>query len=90
MNKTMKKTMNKNIEDSKKAILLWRAKEFTNENLNQITKYDYDCIFKNFVLFSILKKNRELKPYRIQYKEITGKPWENATIQDIFKAELVW
>ena len=40
MNKPMKKTMNKNIEDSKKAILLWRAKEFTNENLNQITKYD--------------------------------------------------
>ena len=51
--------MNKNIEDSKKAILLWREKEFTNENLNQITKYDYDCIFKNFVLFSILRKNRD-------------------------------
>jgi hypothetical protein len=85
----MNKKMNKNIY-GKKAILLWREKEFTNENLNQITEKDYNCIFKHFVLFSILKKNRELKPYRIKYQEITGKSWEIATIQDIYNAELVW
>jgi len=83
--------MNKNVEyDGKKAILLWREKEFTNENLNQITEKDYNCIFKNFVLLSILKKNRKLKQYRIKYQENTGKSWKNATIQDIFNAELVW
>jgi hypothetical protein len=78
------------INSAKKAILLWRNIEITNNNANKIITKDYTCFLKNFIFFSILYKNRNLEKYRNKYVKKTGKPWQNATIQDIYNANLVW
>ena len=56
----------------------------------KITTKDYSCVFQNFIFFSILYKNRNLEEYREKYLKKTGQPWQNATIKEIYKAELVW
>ena len=78
------------ISSSKRAILLWRNLKINGENASKIKQKDYMCFFQNFIFFSILHKNRNLEEYRKQYVKKTGKPWEEATIQEIYKAELVW
>ena len=78
------------ISPGKKAVLLWRGVECSKENANKIKKKDYSCFFQKFIYFSILHKNRNLEDYRKKYTEKTGKLWETATIQDIYRAELVW
>jgi hypothetical protein len=78
--------------NNKKALLIWRDIEMNEENINNITCKDYQAPngFSNFVNFSILYKNRDLDEYRVKYLKKTGQPWQKATIQDIYKAELVW
>lgn len=78
------------IPANKKAVLLWRNISINKENANKIQKKDYNCFFQQFIFFSILHKNRNLEEYRIRYVQKTGKPWETATIQEIYRAELVW
>ena len=78
------------IVPGKKAILKWRNIDITNENANKIKKDEYNCLYQNFIFFSILYKNRNLEEYRKEYVRKTGKPWKSATIQDIYRAELVW
>ena len=79
-------------KNNKQALCLWRDIEMNEENMNNITFKDYQSPygFTNFVHFSILYKNRNLADYREKYFKKTGKPWQKATIQDIYKAELVW
>ena len=84
------KNMNNNVIPEKKAVLLWRNIEINSKNASKIQKKDYTCFFQNFIFFSILHKNRNLEKYRKQYEKKTGKSWEEATIQEIYKAELVW
>ena len=79
-----------NIPANKRAVLLWRNITLNNENANKVKKKDYMCFFQQFIFFSILHKNRNLEEYRKQYAKKTGKPWEEATIQEIYRAELVW
>ena len=87
MDKVDKVTFN-----NKKALLIWKNKEINESNLKNITHKEYKSPlgFINFVTMSILYKNRNLEKYRTQYVKKTGKRWENATIQDIYNAELVW
>ena len=79
-----------NILPGKKAVLVWRGLECSQENINKIKKKDYNCFFPKFIYFSILHKNRNLEDYRERYNKKTGKSWKTATVQDIYKAELVW
>jgi hypothetical protein len=74
----------------KKAILMWRKIEINNKNAKKIATKDYSCVFQNFIFFSILYKNRNLEKYHNKYVKKTGKRWQNATIQDIYNADLVW
>lgn len=79
-----------NILKQKKALLKWRNQEITNENLNNISKKEIECNFQPFVNFTILRKNINLDNYRIIFTNKTKKNWNIATINDIFKADLVW
>lgn len=79
-----------NILKQKKALLKWRNQEITNENLNNISKKEIECNFQPFVNFTILRKNINLDNYRIIFTNKTKKQWNIATINDIFKADLVW
>ena len=76
--------------DSVKAIMLWRKKPLTTKNITILKNNDIMCTYRSFIYFSILFKNRNLDIYRKAYTDKTGKPWENATIQEIHNAELVW
>lgn len=80
------------INNNKKALLIWKGFDINESNLKNITFNDYRSPsgFTNFVNMSILYKNRNLEEYRKQYEKKTGKSWKNATIQDIYNAELVW
>ena len=79
-----------NILKQKKALLKWRNQEITNENLNNISQKEIECLFQPFVNFTILRKNINLDNYRIIFTNKTKKHWNIATINDIFKADLVW
>ena len=86
-------SLNQNsMSKNKKALFLWRDIEMNEENMNKIAYKDYQSPygFASFVNFSILYKNRDLNEYREKYSNKTGKSWKTATIQDIYKAELVW
>ena len=74
----------------KKALLKWRNQEITNANLNNISKKEIHCTFQPFVNFTILRKNINLDNYRILFTQKTKKQWNIATINDIFKADLIW
>lgn len=79
-------TIEKNIE----ALLVWRKLPITQENILKINKKDYFCSYNAFAEFTILRKKINLEKYRQEYERITGESWEMATIQKIFKADLVW
>ena len=53
----------------------------------QLKEVNEDLSTKNSTL---RKENRDLEEYRTKYLKKTGQPWQKATIQDIYKAELVW
>lgn len=72
------------------ALLKWRKVSITNENIQKLKNCEYSCMYNPFVELSILKKNIDLNKYRQKYTDNTGKPWEQATIQQIFEAGIVW
>jgi len=74
----------------KKALLMWRCEKITDESLQKIKKYEFECLYNPFVKLTILKKNIDLDYYREKFTKKTKKEWKNATINEIFKANLVW
>ena len=78
------------MDDSTRAILIWRDLEFTNENIKNINKSDITCVFRAFPKFSIIRLRSQIENYRNEYTRKTKKDWRIATINDIFKADLVW
>jgi hypothetical protein len=74
----------------KKALLIWRCEKITNESLQKIKNNEIKCVYNPFVQLTILKKDIDLDYYREKFTKKTKKQWKNATIDDIFKAELVW
>ena len=78
------------MDDGLRAILIWRGLEFTNENIKDINKSDITCVFRAFPKFSIIRLRSQIEDYRNEYTRKTKKDWRIATINDIFKADLVW
>jgi hypothetical protein len=74
----------------KKALLLWRDEAITVFSLEKIKNNEIKCTFDPFVKLTILKKNIDLDYFREQFTKKTKKRWAAATINDIFKANLVW
>jgi hypothetical protein len=74
----------------KKALLIWRCEKITAESLQKIKNYEIECAYNPFVKLTILQKNTDLDYYRKIFTKKTKKEWKNATINDIFKADLVW
>lgn len=74
----------------KEALLMWRNKPVNEQNMSSLVKEDIFCNFEPFVQLTILKKNIDLEQYRKKYTEKTKKKWETATINDIYRANLVW
>ena len=74
----------------KKALLTWRCEKITLNSLKKIKNYEIRCVYNPFVQLTILKKNIDLDYYREKFTKKTNKEWKNATINDIFKANLVW
>jgi len=74
----------------KKALLIWRHEEITDESLQKIKNHEIKCLYNPFVKLTILKKDIDLNYYREKFTKKTKKQWKNATINDIFKANLVW
>jgi hypothetical protein len=73
-----------------KAILIWRDLEYTNENIKKINKSEIVCNFRSFPNFAILRNKKDIDKYRKAYTRKTNKNWREATINDIFQAELTW
>jgi hypothetical protein len=73
-----------------KALLLWRGTPLTKENIKNVDKNEYYCIYPAFADFTILRKKEDISKYREIYEEKTGKTWKTATLQEIFKSEMVW
>ena len=63
---------------------------FTKENIKNVDKNEYYCIYPAFADFTILRKKEDISKYREIYEEKTGKTWKTATLQEIFKSEMVW
>ena len=78
------------MDDGIRALLIWRDLEFSNENIKKINKSDVTCVFRTFPKFSIIRLRSKIEEYRNEYTRTTKKDWRRATINDIFKAELVW
>ena len=74
----------------KKALLLWRRQEISVETMQKIENHEIACLFNPFVKLTILQKGIKLDYYREKFTKKTKKQWKNATINDIFKANLVW
>lgn len=87
---SVKKTNMKEMDDGLKALLIWRDLEYSNENIKNINKSDIACVFRAFPKFSIIRLRSQIENYRNEYTRKTKKDWRNATINDIFKADLVW
>ena len=79
-----------NIKNNLIALLIWRGIPLTKENIENIDKNEYYCIYPAFASFTILRKKEYITKYREIYKKKTGKNWETATLQEIFKADMVW
>jgi len=88
MSITMAKT--DQLIDAMKAILIWRDLESTSENINKINKSELECNLRAFPKFAILRNKKNIDAYRKAYTKKTNKDWREATINDIFKAGLVW
>ena len=73
-----------------KALLLWRGLPNKKEIIENIDTKEYYCIYPAFAAFTIMRKNIDIEKYREAYQKKTGKDWKNATLQDIFKADMVW
>ena len=78
------------INDSIKAMLIWKNLEMTEENINSLNKKDTLCIFRAFPSFTIIRNKKNIHKYREKYNNKTNKDWQLATLNDILKAELVW
>ena len=72
------------------ALLLWRGLPNKKEIIEKIDKKEYYCIYTAFAAFTIMRKNIDIEKYRIMYQEKTGKDWKVATLQEIFKSNMVW
>ena len=84
----MSKTQN--IDDGLKALLIWRDLEISNETINNINNSETICNFKAFPRFTIIRLRSHIKKYRDEYTRKTKKDWRVATINDIFKSDMVW
>ena len=82
--------MDLNISKNMVAVLKWRGLEITQENIKKITQNDYICSYNGFADFTILRKRIDLNKFRKAYEKNTGKSWKKATIQNIYKANIVW
>lgn len=82
--------MSQTIDDGLKALLIWRDLEISNETINNIKNSETICNFKAFPRFTIIRLHKQIERYRNEYTRKTKKDWRVATINDIFKAELVW
>lgn len=82
--------MNPSVSKNIKAVLKWRCKEITQDNIEKLTQNDYYCSYGGFVDFTILRKRIDLNKFRKAYEKKTGKAWDIATIQNIYKANIVW
>ena len=88
MSVMMSKTQN--IDDGLKALLIWRDLEISNETINNINNSETICNFKAFPEFTIIRLHKQIKKYRTEYTRKTKKDWRLATINEIYKAELIW
>ena len=78
------------MDDGLLALLIWRALAISNENIKNISKSETVCNFKSFPRFTIIRLRTQIEKYRNEYTRKTKKDWRIATINDIFKAEMVW
>lgn len=83
-------TPKQKISDGMRALLIWRNLEFTNENIKNIDISEITCIYRAFPKFSIIRLSSRIEDYRKEYTRKTNKDWKTATINEIFKAEMVW
>ena len=79
------------IVPGKKAILKWRNIDITNENANKIKKDEYNCLYQNFIFFSILYKNRNLEivPLRFSF-ELKESRFIEKSLSKIIDIESFW
>ena len=82
--------MNASTLNQVKALLKWRGLEITKDNIDKINQSEYICSYAAFVDFTILRKRIDLNKFRKAYEKKTGKSWKDATIQNIYKANIVW
>lgn len=72
------------------ALLLWRGLSKKKEIIEKIDRKEYYCIYTAFAAFTIMRKDINIEKYRQIYQEKTGKDWKVATLQEIFKSNMVW
>jgi len=75
------------IDDGLKALLIWRD---ISDGTTNINNSETMCNFKAFPRFTIIRLRLKIEKYRTEYTRKTKKDWRLATMNDIYKAELVW
>ena len=87
---SVKMSKTQKMDDGFYALLIWRNLKISDENINSINKSETICNFRPFPRFTIIRLRSHIEKYRDEYTRKTKKDWRVATINDIFKADMVW